>query len=154
MDPVALEGGFNSTYGVDWYGYGLQNPLRWVDPWGLQVAACPAGSSCQGCVWIEDMVVCPGGPIPIPPIIPIIPPDGPIPIDPSKPLPLPRPDGECRVEQPQKPVPPPPPRRGCKGEFDVCMGFAAAAPTYAGRVARAAGCAALYVACIGKGGGH
>ena len=37
-DPIAMAGGFNTPYGVDWYGYALQNPLRWADPEGL--AAC------------------------------------------------------------------------------------------------------------------
>jgi RHS repeat-associated protein len=35
LDPVALEGGFNSGFGVDWYGYARQNPLSWTDADGL-----------------------------------------------------------------------------------------------------------------------
>ncbi len=34
-DPVAMSGLFNTRYGVDWYGYANQNPLRWTDPLGL-----------------------------------------------------------------------------------------------------------------------
>jgi RHS repeat-associated protein len=34
-DPIALFGEFNTAYGVDWYGYGLQNPLSYADPGGL-----------------------------------------------------------------------------------------------------------------------
>lgn len=30
-DPVAILGRFNTPFGVDWYGYSLQNPLRYVD---------------------------------------------------------------------------------------------------------------------------
>jgi RHS repeat-associated protein len=35
LDPVALEGGFNAAFGVDWYGYARQNPLSWTDEDGL-----------------------------------------------------------------------------------------------------------------------
>jgi RHS repeat-associated protein len=34
-DPIAMVGGFNTHYGVDWYGYGMQNPLTNTDPTGL-----------------------------------------------------------------------------------------------------------------------
>jgi RHS repeat-associated protein len=37
LDPIALTGGFNTSYGVDWYGYADQNPVRWTDPSGLSV---------------------------------------------------------------------------------------------------------------------
>jgi RHS repeat-associated protein len=33
-DPLALRGGWNTRYGVDWYGYAFQNPLTWTDPRG------------------------------------------------------------------------------------------------------------------------
>jgi len=34
-DPLALGGGFNTPYGVDWYGYANQNPLSTIDQEGL-----------------------------------------------------------------------------------------------------------------------
>ena len=34
-DPIALAGGFNTPYGVDWYGYAEGNPLSNTDPMGL-----------------------------------------------------------------------------------------------------------------------
>jgi RHS repeat-associated protein len=33
-DPIALEGDLNTDFGVDWYGYANQNPLRYTDPTG------------------------------------------------------------------------------------------------------------------------
>jgi hypothetical protein len=35
LDPIALRGGFHSRFGPDWYGYALQNPLGYIDPFGL-----------------------------------------------------------------------------------------------------------------------
>ncbi len=35
LDPIALGGGFNGRYGPNWYGYAEGNPLRYVDPFGL-----------------------------------------------------------------------------------------------------------------------
>jgi RHS repeat-associated protein len=35
LDPIAVGGGFNGGYGVDWYPYALGHPLRYTDPWGL-----------------------------------------------------------------------------------------------------------------------
>ncbi|MGC3996459.1 MAG: RHS repeat-associated core domain-containing protein [Anaeromyxobacter sp.] len=34
-DPIALDGEFNSDYGVDWYSYGSGNPLKYTDRFGL-----------------------------------------------------------------------------------------------------------------------
>jgi RHS repeat-associated protein len=34
-DPVAMGGSFNGPFGVDWYGYANQNPLRFTDRRGL-----------------------------------------------------------------------------------------------------------------------
>jgi RHS repeat-associated protein len=36
LDPAVLVGMFNTEYGADWYGYALQNPLVWADPFGLE----------------------------------------------------------------------------------------------------------------------
>ncbi|MGC3997893.1 MAG: RHS repeat-associated core domain-containing protein [Anaeromyxobacter sp.] len=41
-DPIALGGGFNGEFGVDWYGYANQNPMRYTDPWGLDTYVCTA----------------------------------------------------------------------------------------------------------------
>jgi hypothetical protein len=35
LDPIALAGGFNSDFGVDWYNYANGNPLSFADPSGL-----------------------------------------------------------------------------------------------------------------------
>jgi RHS repeat-associated protein len=35
LDPWTLAGGFSNPFGVDWYGYANQNPMRWIDPIGL-----------------------------------------------------------------------------------------------------------------------
>ncbi len=35
LDPIALVGYFNTQFGVDWYGYAGQDPLRWDDRTGL-----------------------------------------------------------------------------------------------------------------------
>lgn len=64
-DPIALEGGFNTEFGVDWYGYADQNPIGRTDPTGLlSYAPCPANSSCEGCgeLCTSDgcTVICPG----------------------------------------------------------------------------------------------
>jgi RHS repeat-associated protein len=40
LDPIALAGGFNGFYGPNWYGYAEGNPLRYSDPWGLEVYMC------------------------------------------------------------------------------------------------------------------
>lgn len=48
LDPWALAGGFNTGYGVDWYGYAFQNPLSWTDVFGLypgQMPPLPPGYS-------------------------------------------------------------------------------------------------------------
>ena len=34
-DPIAMAGGFNGEWGPDWYGYALQNPMRFTDASGL-----------------------------------------------------------------------------------------------------------------------
>jgi RHS repeat-associated protein len=40
LDPIALEGGFNTEYGVDWYSYASGNPLTKTDPNGLTTYWC------------------------------------------------------------------------------------------------------------------
>ncbi|MFY3744660.1 RHS repeat domain-containing protein [Anaeromyxobacter sp. Red801] len=35
LDPIALAGGFNTEFGVDWYNYAGGNPLSYTDPTGL-----------------------------------------------------------------------------------------------------------------------
>jgi len=35
VDPIVLQGGFNGSYGPNWYGYAEGNPLRYVDPLGV-----------------------------------------------------------------------------------------------------------------------
>jgi RHS repeat-associated protein len=35
LDPIALEGELNTDHGTDWFGYAVQNPLRYKDPRGL-----------------------------------------------------------------------------------------------------------------------
>jgi RHS repeat-associated protein len=37
LDPIAKEGTFNMPLGVDWYGYAIGNPLRFIDPRGLKI---------------------------------------------------------------------------------------------------------------------
>ncbi len=39
-DPIAMGGGFNGEFGVEWYAYALGNPLRWTDPTGRNVYLC------------------------------------------------------------------------------------------------------------------
>jgi RHS repeat-associated protein len=38
-DPIAMAGGFNTAYGVDWYGYANENPLRFADADGTSARA-------------------------------------------------------------------------------------------------------------------
>jgi RHS repeat-associated protein len=40
-DPIAIAGGFNGEFGPDWYGYALQNPMNWVDRFGLYPGQFP-----------------------------------------------------------------------------------------------------------------
>jgi RHS repeat-associated protein len=40
LDPIALAGGQNGIYSLDWYNYALGNPLTYTDPEGLCVDAC------------------------------------------------------------------------------------------------------------------
>jgi len=35
-DPVAMGGGFNGEFGLDWYSYAAGNPLLFIDPLGLE----------------------------------------------------------------------------------------------------------------------
>jgi RHS repeat-associated protein len=37
LDPIAVNGGFNGSYGPNWYGYAEGNPLKNTDPAGLFV---------------------------------------------------------------------------------------------------------------------
>jgi RHS repeat-associated protein len=143
LDPVALRGGFNTGYGVDWYGYTWQNPLRWSDPSAL--VPCGLGDTTYTCC-LKKFPGCPeccGGETPPTP-----------PAPPGQPPNPPKPPPTCPTTgQPPPPdVPPMPPGTGCKAMFDVCMGWAASAPSYPGRVARAAACMAAYVACLARGG--
>lgn len=39
LDPIAMEGGFNTWLGVDWHNYAEGNPVRSADPWGLGLPA-------------------------------------------------------------------------------------------------------------------
>jgi RHS repeat-associated protein len=72
LDPIALRGGFNGEWGVEWYEYAGGNPLSFTDRAGRQ--SCPALSTCQGCTWVGETFVCPGKGVP--PFVPI-----PIPVD-------------------------------------------------------------------------
>jgi RHS repeat-associated protein len=40
LDPIAVAGGFNESYGPSWYGYAAGNPLRYADSTGLCLVAC------------------------------------------------------------------------------------------------------------------
>jgi hypothetical protein len=40
LDPVALEGGFNGEFGVDWYNYANGNPLKFTDSTGRYSEVC------------------------------------------------------------------------------------------------------------------
>jgi RHS repeat-associated protein len=37
LDPLAVEGGFNTPSGVDWYSYAGGNPVRFIDPNGWKI---------------------------------------------------------------------------------------------------------------------
>lgn len=37
LDPMAVAGGFNLPYGIEWFGYATGNPTRWTDPLGLKI---------------------------------------------------------------------------------------------------------------------
>jgi RHS repeat-associated protein len=41
LDPIALAGGSNEGFGPEWHNYGNGNPLRNIDPWGLEPAPRP-----------------------------------------------------------------------------------------------------------------
>jgi RHS repeat-associated protein len=47
-DPWALDGKFNTPSGVDWYGYALENPLRYTDFMGLDIDVCFYADAAHG----------------------------------------------------------------------------------------------------------
>jgi RHS repeat-associated protein len=100
LDPLAMEGGFNSEFGVDWYNYASANPLIHIDPTGeFDNGSCPGCEDTCCCAAVKyGPDACPGAP-------------------PPNPKPKPKPTPTCDPPPP----PPPPPGNGCKC---TCLGRA------------------------------
>jgi RHS repeat-associated protein len=116
LDPLALQGGFNTAYGVDWYGYGLQNPMKYWDPWGM--VPCTLGDTTYTCC-LKKYPGCPeccgaGEPPPK------------IPVKPGEPPPQPKPPPTCETQPPKQPPQPEPFRPDPLSEPGLTAGSCAA----------------------------
>jgi len=89
-DSIALAGVFNWPYGVDWYGYGRNSPLRYADPTGLVPQWLRTLTLLAQSLLHQRSPPIPLQPEPPPPSCPIIgPPPPPTPPPPWLDLPLP-----------------------------------------------------------------
>jgi hypothetical protein len=133
-DPIALAGGFNSEFGIEWYGYAGENPLRYSDRRGLSYfddRGCPGCEDTCCCAAVKyGPDACPGASPPR------------IPVEPGKPPPTPkRPTCETIEQQPPPPKPPIP-NLG-EDKYKLCVRACQAAASNA--VLRAA----CYAMCLG-----